>query len=184
LLASEYTDPVNLPVFENILKQLADIRYLSGIIFGLDRASEDEALLLKNLIKEYGIRNHVIQWNDGPAFSGLYEQLNEAGFNIQEPGKGKNMFLGFGIAIAMGAESVGLIDADIRTFRRVQLERLLYPVVVLNYDFSKAYYARIRDGELFGRVKRLLLDPLLLSLRRKFTESQEEKMLRLIDFLL
>jgi glucosyl-3-phosphoglycerate synthase len=33
-------------------------------------------------------------------------------------------------------------------------------------------------------VKRLLLDPLLLSLKRKFTESQEEKMLRLIDFLL
>jgi glucosyl-3-phosphoglycerate synthase len=139
LLASEYTDPANLPVFENILKQLADIRYLSSIIFGLDRASEKEALLLKNLIKEYGIRNHVIQWNDGPGFSGIYEQLNEAGFNIQEPGKGKNMFLGFGIAIALGAESVGLIDADIRTFRRVQLERLLYPVVVLNYDFSKAY---------------------------------------------
>lgn len=184
LLASEYTDPANLPVFENILKQLADIRYLSSIIFGLDRASEEEALLLKNLIKEYGIRNHVIQWNDGPGFSGIYEQLNEAGFNIQEPGKGKNMFLGFGIAIALGAESVGLIDADIRTFRRVQLERLLYPVVVLNYDFSKAYYARIRDRELFGRVKRLLLDPLLLSLKRKFTESQEEKMLRLIDFLL
>jgi glucosyl-3-phosphoglycerate synthase len=184
LLASEYTDPANLPVFENILKQLADIRYLSSIIFGLDRASEKEALLLKNLIKEYGIRNHVIQWNDGPGFSGIYEQLNEAGFNIQEPGKGKNMFLGFGIAIALGAESVGLIDADIRTFRRVQLERLLYPVVVLNYDFSKAYYARIRDRELFGRVKRLLLDPLLLSLKRKFTESQEEKMLRLIDFLL
>jgi glucosyl-3-phosphoglycerate synthase len=33
-------------------------------------------------------------------------------------------------------------------------------------------------------VKRLLLDPLLLSLKRKFTESQEEKMVRLIDFLL
>jgi glucosyl-3-phosphoglycerate synthase len=33
-------------------------------------------------------------------------------------------------------------------------------------------------------VKRLLLDPLLLALKRKFTESQEDKMLRLIDFLL
>jgi glucosyl-3-phosphoglycerate synthase len=184
LLASEYMDPANLPVFKNILKQLSEIRYLSSIIFGLDRASEEEALLLKNLIREYDIRNHLIQWNDGPGFKGIYEQLNEAGFNIYEPGKGKNMFLSFGIAIALGAESVGLMDADIRTFRRFQLERLLYPVVVLNYDFSKAYYARIRERELFGRVKRLLLDPLLLSLKRKFTESQEEKMLRLIDFLL
>ncbi len=94
------------------------------------------------------------------------------------------MFLGFGIAIALGAESIGLIDADIRTFKRIQLDRLFYPVVVLNYDFSKAYYARISDRKIFGRVKRLLLDPLLLSLKRKFTDSNEEKMLRLIDFLL
>jgi glucosyl-3-phosphoglycerate synthase len=184
LLASEFTEPENRPVFDNILKQLKDTSYLSQIIFGLDGASEAEAFLLRDMIKEYGLRNHLIQWNNGPGFSSIYEQLNEAGFHIQEPGKGKNMFLSFGIAIALGAESIGLIDADIRTFKRVQLDRLLYPVVVLNYDFSKAYYARIMGRELYGRVKRLLLDPLLLSLKRKFTDSQEEKMLRLVDFLL
>lgn len=94
------------------------------------------------------------------------------------------MFLSFGIAMALGAESVGLVDADIRTFRRTQLDRLFYPVVALNYDFSKAYYSRIMDKTIYGRVKRLLLDPLLLALKRKFTETREEKMLRLIDFLL
>lgn len=94
------------------------------------------------------------------------------------------MFLSFGIAIALGAESIGMIDADIRTFKRVQLDRLFYPVVALGYDFSKAFYARISDMEIYGRVKRLLLDPLLLSLKRKFSESKEEKMLRMIDFLL
>jgi len=171
-------------VFENILKQLRDTTYLSQIIFGLDRASESDAMLLRDLIKKYGLRNTLIQWNDGPGFSSIYEKLTSAGFNIQEPGKGKNMFLGFGIAIALGAESIGLIDADIKTFKRVQLDRLLYPVVVLNYDFSKAYYARIKEQEMYGRVKRLLLDPLLLALKRKFTESKAEKMLRLIDFLL
>lgn len=94
------------------------------------------------------------------------------------------MFLSFGIALALGAESMGLIDADIRTFKRVQLDRLFYPVVVQNHDFSKAFYSRIKDKALYGRVKRLLLDPLLLSLERKFSESKEEKMLRLIHFLL
>jgi glucosyl-3-phosphoglycerate synthase len=184
-LASEFTDSSNLPVFRNILRHLRNIPYLSSIIFGLDKATEDEAHGLRDLITAAGIRNSLIQWNDGPGFSDIYRQLNEAGFNITEPGKGKNMFLSFGIAIALGAESIGLIDADIRTFRRVQLDRLFYPVVVLNYDFSKAYYARISErGEIYGRVKRLLLDPLLLSLKRKFTESKEEKMLRLIDFLL
>lgn len=184
-LASEYTDPSNLPVFRNILRQLRNIPYLSTIIFGLDRATEEDAFRLRELLTAARIRNYLIQWNDGPGFRSVYAKLNEAGFNITEPGKGKNMFLSFGIAIALGAESIGLIDADIRTFKRVQLDRLFYPLVVLNYDFSKAYYARISErGEIYGRVKRLLLDPLLLSLKRKFTESKEEKMLRLIDFLL
>jgi glucosyl-3-phosphoglycerate synthase len=185
LLATEYTDPKNLPVFRNILRQLRRVTFLSNIIFGLDRATEEEALQLRDLIKSSGIKNYLIQWNDGPGFGSIYRKLNEAGFNISEPGKGKNMFISFGIAIALGADSIGLIDADIRTFKRIQLDRLFYPVVVLNYDFSKAYYARITErGELYGRVKRLLLDPLLLSLKRKFTESKDEKMLRLIDFLL
>ena len=163
---------------------MRDISYLSRIIFGVDQASREEVFLLRDLISKYRLKNHLIQWNDGPGFSSIYEKLNDAGFNFQEPGKGKNMFLSFGIAIAMGAETIGLVDADIRTFKRVQLDRLFYPVVALNYDFAKAYYARIMDMALYGRVKRLLLDPLLLSLKRKFTESREEKMLRLIDFLL
>ncbi len=184
LLASEYTDQANLPVLQNILKQLKNVTYLSTIIFGLDQATEEDAFFLKDLISSSGIKNYLIQWNDGPGFKTIYEKLNEAGFNISEPGKGKNMFLSFGITIALGAQSIALIDADIRTFRREQLDRLLYPVVVLDYDFSKAYYARIADGEFYGRVKRLLLDPLLYSLKRKFTESKKEKMLRLIEFLL
>jgi glucosyl-3-phosphoglycerate synthase len=181
-LASEYTDPENLAVFQNMLRQLKGVSYLSTIIFGLDRATESDVFQLRDLIVSAGIRNALIQWNDGPGFSGIYEKLNNAGFDIREPGKGKNMFLGFGIAIALGAQSIGLIDADIRTFKRARLDRLLYPVVVLDYDFSKAFYVRIANRDIYGRVKRLLLDPLLLSLKRKFAESKEDKMLRLVDF--
>lgn len=184
LLATEFTDAENAPVFKNILKQLKAVTYLSTIIFGLDKATEEEAHHLKELVSSYGIRNYLIQWNDGPGFKGIYEQLNDAGFNFSEPGKGKNMFLSFGIAIALGAHSIGLIDADIRSFKQVQLDRLLYPVVALNYDFSKAYYTRVRERQFYGRVKRLLLDPLLLSLKRKFADSKQEKILGLIEFLL
>ncbi len=184
LLASEYTDPANLPVFQNILKQLKNINYISTIIFGLDRATEQDAVILQDLIKSAGIKNHLIQWNDGPGFASIYKQLNDAGFNIKEPGKGKNIFLSFGIAMALGAQTIGLVDADIRTFKSEQLDRIFYPVLVQNYDFSKAYYARITAQGFYGRVKRLLLDPLLLSLKRKFTESKQEKMLGLIEFLL
>jgi len=103
---------------------------------------------------------------------------------LDEPGKGRNMFMSFGVAQALKAGCVGVIDADIKTFHRRQLDRLFYPVLVLDYQFSKAFYSRIADEQMYGRVKRLLLDPLLLAFKRKFSESQDMKLLRVIDFLL
>ena len=184
LLASEYTDPKNRSVFEDILKQLRAATYLSRIILGVDQAKEEDIHELASLIRRHRLKNCLIQHNDGPGFSAIYHALSQAGFGLDVRGKGRNMFLSFGIAMALGAESVGLIDADIRTFRREQLDRLFYPVQVLNYQFSKAFYARLQGRKIYGRVKRLLLDPLLIALKRKFTETNEEKILRLVDFLL
>ncbi|RLB82392.1 MAG: hypothetical protein DRH17_06125 [Deltaproteobacteria bacterium] len=184
LLASEYTDPRKRLVFENILKQLRSASYLSHIIFGLDQAKTEDVHELARLLHRYGFKNYLIQHNDGPGFSAIYDKLSQAGFGLDVRGKGRNMFLSFGIAIALGAQSVGLIDADILTFRREHLDRLFYPVQSLNYQFSKAFYARLKSGQMYGRVKRLLLDPLLIALKRKFTETKEEKILRLVDFLL
>ncbi|HPR50986.1 MAG TPA: hypothetical protein PLU81_04320 [Deltaproteobacteria bacterium] len=184
LLASEFTHPDNRPVFLNIARQLSSATYLSQIIFGLDRASEEDARELAMILNECNVANYLIQHNDGPGFTSVYQKLSDAGFGLTAPGKGRNMFMSFGIALAMGAQSIGIVDADIRTFRREQLDRLFYPVQVLGYQFSKAFYARIKEQQLYGRVKRLLLDPLLIALKRKFTETQEEKVLRLVDFLL
>jgi glucosyl-3-phosphoglycerate synthase len=184
LLASEYSLPENLPVFENMLANLSQAQYLDRIIFGLDQASESQMALLQDLIHKHHIRRAVIQWNDGPVYSKIYRMLNDAGMVSQEPGKGKNIFLGIGIALALNAKVVGILDADIRSFDCIQLDRLFYPVVVCNYDFSKACYTRISNNRLYGRVKRLLVDPLLLSLKTKFIESKDKKMLGMIDFLL
>jgi len=184
LLASEYTLPENLPVFENILSNLSQAEYLDKIIFGLDQASQSEMQFLQELVQKHHIRQAVIQWNDGPVFGKIYQMLNDAGMVSLEPGKGKNIFLGIGIALALNAKVVGILDADIRSFDCIQLDRLLYPVVVHNYDFSKACYTRISNRRLYGRVKRLLVDPLLLALKTKFIESKDKKMLGLIDFLL
>lgn len=183
-LASEFTHPQSRPVFENIVRQLAEADYLAHVIFGLDAASEAEVRDCKAILDNAGLVNHVIQWNDGPAMSAIYDQLGGAGFDLSRRGKGRNVFLGFGVAIALGATAVGLLDADIRTFQRRQLDRLFFPVLCHNYPFAKAYYARWDGSRMFGRVKRLLLDPLLISLKRKFTDTNEEKMLRLVDFLL
>jgi len=183
-LASEFTDPENRPVFEKIVAELSGATYLAQVIFGLDQASEADVRLCIEICKANKLRNYTIQWNDGPAISRIYDMLGEGGFDLSRRGKGRNVFMGFGVAMALGATCVGLLDADIKTFKRRQLDRLLYPVLVHNYPFSKAFYARYNRQRLFGRVKRLLLDPLLLALKRKLSEGSEEKVLRLVDFLL
>ena len=183
-LASEFTHPENRPVFENILRELKHATYLNDIIIGLDAATQEDVNLLQKIISEIGLENVLVQWNDGPHFKLLYELLESHGINLTERGKGRNVFMSFGVANVLSASSVGLLDADIKTFKRTQLDRLFFPVEVLNYEFSKAYYARSDGRQFFGRVKRLLVDPLLIALKRKFTDTGEEKMLRIIDFLL
>ena len=183
-LATEFTNLENRPIFENILSEIKRARYLANIIIGVDRATEEEIFLLRDILIQRKVNNAIIQWNDGPGFSRIYSRLQKAGLELSIPGKGRNLFMSFGVALALGATSVGLLDADIKTFKKVQLDRLFYPVLVLNYDFSKAFYARWYGKRMFGRVKRLLLDPLLLAMKRKFAESHEDKMIRLIDFLL
>jgi glucosyl-3-phosphoglycerate synthase len=184
LLATEFTEQENRPVFENIVEHLARVEYLSRIIFGLDRATDEEALQLADILKSKGLNNFLIQHNNGAGFASIYKKLSEAGFRLDQPGKGRNMFLSFGIALALGAQCIGVVDADIRTFDRKMIDRLFFPVVVLNYQFSKAYYARLKEDQLYGRAKRLLLDPLLIALKRKFTDTQEDRVLRIVDFLL
>jgi len=183
-LVTEFTAPENRPVFTNILKQLSKVSYLRKIIFGLDGATDTEALELASLLKEYKIRNYIIQHNKGDRFKELYKRIDSFSLGFRQPGKGRNMFMSFGVAQAIGANYVGVLDADIRTFHHRQLDRLFYPVIVLNYQFSKASYLRIGNNRMYGRVKRLLLDPFLLALKRKFRESDDEKFINLIDYLL
>ena len=183
-LASEFNCKTNLPVFENILKELSKVDYLSHVIFGLDKAGADDEKLLWRYIRENNLKNAIVHWNQGPVWSGFYDRLCNEGIDLSTPGKGRNVFLSYGIAMALGAQVVACIDADIKTFRQEQLDRLVFPQVVLDYDFCKAYYARMHHNRLYGRVKRLLLDPLLLALKRKFSYTREEKFSRIIDYLL
>jgi glucosyl-3-phosphoglycerate synthase len=183
-LASEFTLPESRPVFENILRELKGAQYLAKIILGVDQGTKDDIEQLYGIIADIGIDNLFVQWNDGPHFSGLYELMQDAGIDLSRRGKGRNLFMSFGVAIAIGATSVGLLDADIKTFRRPQLDQLFFPVQAFDYEFSKAYYVRSDGHRFFGRVKRLLVDPILIALKRKFTDTGEDKVLRLVDFLL
>jgi glucosyl-3-phosphoglycerate synthase len=79
-----------------------------------------------------------------------------------------------GYTLASGkAESVALHDCDILTYDRGLLARLIYPVANphFNYEFCKGYYARAADGQINGRVSRLLVTPMLRALKQLLGEN-------------
>ncbi|HBS41558.1 MAG TPA: glycosyl transferase, partial [Oceanospirillales bacterium] len=153
---------------DNIVNELTSVPYLNEIIIGLDRADESEF----NHAKEFFSRlpqHHRILWNDGPRLKKLDELLQKEGLAPEEMGKGRNVWYCYGYVLASGrAGAVGLHDCDIVTYDRSLLARLMYPVAnpTFNYVFAKGYYTRIADQKLNGRVSRLLVTPLLRTLKK------------------
>jgi glucosyl-3-phosphoglycerate synthase len=95
-------------------------------------------------------------WCGGPRLS---EALVDAGLDGRG-GKGRDVWLG--LAAAEG-EYVVLHDADAAAFSPADVRKLLFPLD-RGRAFSKAYYARVEDGRLYGRLCRLLYEPLVAAL--------------------
>jgi glucosyl-3-phosphoglycerate synthase len=112
-----------------------------------------------------------VLWNDGPRLRALDQRLNDRGLSPKEAGKGRNVWFCLGYVQASGrAEAIALHDCDILTYDRRLLANLFYPVAnpKFNYEFCKGYYARVADGKINGRVSRLLVTPLIRSLKKIF----------------
>lgn len=151
-----------------IIDELAQVPYLSEIIIGLDRATEDEFHQAQAFFDRLPQKHHVL-WNDGPRLKAIDERLQAEGLAPSEMGKGRNVWYCLGFTLgAPNIESVALHDCDIVTYERSLLARLIYPVANpnFNYEFCKGYYARVADGKLNGRVSRLLVTPLIRALKK------------------
>jgi glucosyl-3-phosphoglycerate synthase len=156
------------PAMDNIVSELCKVPYLSKIVIGLDRATEEE---YKKALDFFAClpQDHVVLWNDGPRLQALDRKLEKLDLNPKELGKGRNVWFCLGYLLAEGkAEAIALHDCDIVTYKRDLLARLIYPVAhpSYNYEFCKGYYARIANGSINGRVCRLLVTPLLRSLKK------------------
>jgi len=158
------------PALPNIIDELEKVEYLSEIIIGLDRANDQQFKRAKEYFARLPQRHRVI-WNDGPGMRNLDRMLVEMELAPDSLGKGRNAWYCFGYfnASAIG-EAVALHDADIVTYERDMLARLFYPVADpnFNYKFCKGYYYRGNDTTLNGRVARLLVTPLLRTLKKFF----------------
>ncbi|AQA18260.1 glycosyl transferase [Halioglobus japonicus] len=151
-----------------ILDELQGAGYLSEIVIGLDRATEDQYRQALGFFGQLPQRHRVL-WNDGPRLKALDEQLQAQDLAPKELGKGRNVWYCMGYTLASNrTESVALHDCDIVTYERSMLARLIYPVAHprFNYEFCKGYYARVADGKINGRVSRLLVTPLLRALKK------------------
>ncbi|QOL80505.1 glycosyltransferase family protein [Pseudooceanicola spongiae] len=152
----------------NILAELAEVPYLHRIVIGLDRASEEQYRHARQFFSVLP-QNHVVIWNDSPRMIAIHKRLEDLGLGPIEPGKGKNVWGCLGFLIACADSSVVAIhDCDIVTYTKDMLHRMVYPVANPNfsYQLSKGYYARVGNNKINGRVSRMLVSPLLISLKK------------------
>ncbi len=156
------------PALKSIIEQISQVPYLNEVIIGLDRANADEFAYAREFFNVLP-QQHKILWNDGPRLRQLNLQLIEKGIAPKELGKGRNVWYCYGYAIASGqSEAIALHDCDILTYERELLARLFYPVANpgFNFEFTKGYYYRMADNKINGRVCRLLVTPLIRSLKK------------------
>ncbi|MEX1664487.1 glycosyl transferase [Zhongshania arctica] len=153
-----------------IIDEIAKVDYIDEIIIGLDQANEEQ---YRHALKFFSRlpQRHRVLWNDGPRLQAIDQRLKGRSLSPAEPGKGRNVWFCIGYIQASGrAEAVALHDCDILTYDRRMLAKLFYPVANpgFNYEFCKGYYARVADGKINGRVSRLLVTPLIRSLKKIF----------------
>lgn len=163
------------PALENIVDELSKVPYLSEIIIGIDRADQAQFDHAKEFFSRLPQRTRLL-WNDGPRLRAIDEEFRELGIAPNRPGKGRNVWYCMGYFLGSGrATSVALHDADVVTYKREMLARLLYPVAhpTFGYAFAKGYYFRSDGEKLNGRVSRLLVAPLLQALRVTLDHSDQ-----------
>ncbi len=153
------------PALPGIVEELKKVPYLDTIIVPIGRASAEEFEESKRFFSVLPQRT-VLLWVDGPEMTHFLEEMKSKGLPTGEAGKGRAVWLCLGYLLAENrCRVIGLHDADIVTYSRELLARLVYPVLSpqIGYDFCKGYYARITD-RLHGRVTRLLVFPFLRAL--------------------
>lgn len=150
-----------------IVRELEHVPYLKQIIVGIDGAAHRRDWERARAFFGQLPQRPVLLWNDGPRMKALFRQLEASDLCPGQAGKGRNVWICFGYALASEQASVVAVhDCDILTYSREFLARLCYPVThpSFGFDFCKGYYPRVSD-KLNGRVMRLMLSPLLSALK-------------------
>ncbi len=160
--------------FQEIVKQLIEADYIDTIVVTLGVAPErkdyEETV---DKIRPLGDRAKVL-WTDGPEIQSIYSELIDSGIEVATPGKGRSVWTAFGYLLDDPRLSTFVLhDCDIVDYDRFLLARLCLPMVhpAIDFEFCKAYYARVTD-RMHGRVVSLLVTPLIRALATVFPGSE------------
>ncbi|KPK02464.1 MAG: glycosyl transferase [Nitrospira bacterium SG8_35_4] len=150
-----------------IINEIKNVKYVKLVVVTLGPCSESEYDRARKFFSVLPQTTKLI-WNNGERISKVYRTIESAGLPLGEPGKGMSAWISYGYIIAQrDIKVISLHDCDIVTYTREMLARLCYPITnpSLEYEFCKGYYSRVTD-RMHGRVTRLLITPLLRSLKR------------------
>ncbi len=153
-----------------IIKVLASTTFLKRIYISLDKSTCEQFIAARAIVEPLGDRVRLL-YNDSPDIVKIIQEIEEV-TPLGNRGKGRAVWTALGYAQAVREVSaVAFHDADIVTYDRDFLIRLLYPVVRMKYQFVKGFYARYNE-KLNGRVVRLFYFPFLRSLREITGDSK------------
>jgi len=150
------------PALPNILDKLKEADYIHRVVVSLDRANKEEFEYAKKFFSVLPQQLRII-WNDGAKMQKIMNTLEENNIPIGPQGKGRGAWMAFGYILAKrDTYAIALHDADILTYERAMLARLVFPIVHpgCDFEFSKGYYSRI-STKMHGRVTRLMYFPLV-----------------------
>jgi glucosyl-3-phosphoglycerate synthase len=160
-------DEMARPALRHIVDELCRVTYLHSVVVSLNKATREDYEQARQFFAAYPGRL-VILWSEAPAIRQFFGHLDEVGLFVGTPGKGRACWLAMGYLLAEEkADYFAFQDADVVNFSREMLARLVLPALdpIADFDFVKAYYARVTD-RLHGRVTRLFVSPLLAAFTR------------------
>jgi len=154
----------------NIIDVLSGIDYIRKIYISLDQANVSEYQQAKEIVRPLG-EKAILIWNDKPQVAAVIDRI-EKQLPLGVRGKGRAVWTCLGYIIGKGEVSaVAFHDADILTYDRDFLTRLLFPLMYMRFQFVKGYYVRY-NKKLYGRVTRLFYFPLVRTLKDMFGSTE------------
>jgi glucosyl-3-phosphoglycerate synthase len=158
------------PAMKCIIQEIQTMDFVKRVYISLDRANQEEFQKCKEIIAPLEGKGMLL-WNDCPKVQSALEQI-ETQLKLGARGKGRAVWTALGYILAKAEVSVlAFHDADITTYDRRFLIRLLFLVARQRYQFAKGFYARYAD-RLYGRVVRLFYFPFVRTLQETLGPSE------------